>query len=192
MANFAEFDVDEIHDDRPREPGGQILRHLPRKGDDMAHLADREQRADMLGKRGAAEQAVRRRFAAQDCRRERDGARYAAHLDAQAPAKRREFRLGDGGILGRIGERSDMDGRELCQRLEHVPAADAVAAVGGPGRTVDQKQDLGHYPSPRAISGPMRFAAHSGSFFQRSTCSRYLALVGLVSRGRSPGASQRA
>jgi hypothetical protein len=43
-----------------------------------------------------------------------------------------------------IGQRGDMDRRKLRQRFEHVPATDAIAAVGGPRRAVDEKQDFGH------------------------------------------------
>ena len=140
------IDVDEIHDDRTREPGRQILRHLPREGDDMAHLADREQRADMFGKCGAAEQAVRHRFAAQDCRRERDGARYAAHLDAQAPAKRREFRLGDGGILGRkikvIKEDGASDWPTFAEKSKKLLVNDRVATVFGCWTSASRKAVL--------------------------------------------------
>lgn len=168
------------------------MRHLSREGDDVGDGAERKQRADMLGERGIAEQAVRHRLAAQHCVRKRDRARDVAHVDPQAFAKRRHLVPGRCGISLIVGERRDMHRRELRQRLEHMPATDAVAAIRRPGRAVHQKQDFGHYPNPRAISGPIRFATHSGSLFQRSTWRRYFALVGLVSRAVSPGASQRA
>ncbi len=161
----------------------------------MGNAPGRQQGIDVRGDHAAAEQPVRHRLAAQHRLRERDGPRSAARVDAQAFTKRRHFRPRRLRLARIVGERGDMDGGQLAQRLEHVPASYPVAAVGRPGRAVDQEQDFGHragQPNPRAIIGPMRLAAHSGSFFHRSTCNRYLALFGLVSRGASPGASQRA
>ncbi len=94
--------------------------------------------------RGAAEQAVRHRIAGQDRLRERKRARCLAHFDRQAFAKRRHFFASERGVGLIVGERRDMHRRELRQRLEHMPAADPVAAVGGPWRAVNEEQDFGH------------------------------------------------
>ncbi len=127
---------------------GQILRHLARESDDMGDLALPQQAADMAGERGIAEQAVRNGLAAQHRRRERERAGDVAHFDAQALAQRRHLAARDLRLGLIVGERGDMDGGELRQRLEHMPTADTVAAVGGPGRAVDEEQDFGHQPLP--------------------------------------------
>src|SRR3546814_9720431 len=44
---FGGIDVNEIHQHRPVETRGQILRHLAREGDDMADAALPDQRIDL-------------------------------------------------------------------------------------------------------------------------------------------------
>src|SRR3546814_11485963 len=90
--------------------------------------------------RGAAKQAVRHRIAGQDGPRKRERARCLAYYDRQAFAKRCHLVARERGVGFIVGERCDMHRRELRQRLEHMPAAAAVAAVGGPWRAVKDRK----------------------------------------------------
>src|SRR3546814_12219782 len=55
---FGGIDVNEIHQHRPVETRGQILRHLAREGDDMADAALPDQRIDLAGERRSEERRV--------------------------------------------------------------------------------------------------------------------------------------
>ena len=81
------------------------------------------------------------------------------------------------------------------ERAQDMIAADAVPPVGRKGHAVREKEDLAPgcrcagcraHPRPRAIHGPIRLAIPSGSFRHSPTCSRYLGLSGLMSRGGAP------
>src|SRR5436190_10651849 len=83
----------------------------------------------------------------------------------------------------------------LCvtaEMLQHVPGPDLVAAVRRVGNTMGEEQELGLHPSPRAMSGPSRFAAQSGNFCQAAIFSRYFGSSGLIARGASPSAMRTA
>ena len=80
----------------------------------------------------------------------------------------------------------------LRQMPQQVPGADLVAAIGRIGNAVGEEEHLRHHPSPRAMTGPIRLAAQSGSFCQAAIFSRYLGSSGLISRTAAPSAARTA
>src|SRR5205085_12550981 len=97
--------------------------------------------------------------------------------------------LGIGLVIGEAGE---MHRRELPEMLQHMPGPDLVAAIRRVGNAVGEEEQFGLHPSPREISGPIRFSTQSGSCCQAAIFSRYFGSSGLTARGTFPSAVRTA